>query len=189
MEFNDLIKKRASVRNFSFKKPDMEDIIKIIQAANLSPAPGNIPLLSYIIIEDKEIISQISDACQQKFIKDAPYLVVVCSDKKNCEKLYDERTDKYIKHHAGAAIENFLLKTTDMGLASCWVGAFSDFTIKNLLAIPDNIDIEAIFPVGYESNNSHTKQKTKPPLEKRIWFEKYKNKFQMTPSKIRRDDT
>lgn len=188
MEFDDTIKKRASVRDFSNKKPPLEDIMVLIEAANLSPSPGNIPILIYMVIEDKEKIIKISEACQQSFIEEAPYLVIICSDKKNCEKLYDTRSEKYIKQHTGAAIENFLLKTTEMGLASCWVGAFVDNTIKNMLGIPDNIEIEAILPVGFEAKGINTKQKRKTTLEKRIFFEKWKNKFQMLPGKIRRDD-
>ena len=78
----------------------------------------------------------------QSFIADAPFIVVVCSDKKEAELLYEERAERYVKHHVGAAIENFLLKITDLGLASCWIGAFSDNAIKDILEIPEDIHIE-----------------------------------------------
>jgi nitroreductase len=186
MEFNNVIEKRASVRTFSYKKPGTEEIIELIEAANLSPTPGNLPILKYIVIEDKEKISTIAQACQQKFIAEAPIVIIICSNKKDCEMMYDTRADKYIKQHTGAAIENLLLKATDIGLASCWVGAFVESTIKDMLAIPDNIEIEAILPVGYDTKN--TKQKRKPSLDKRLYFEMWKNKFKLPPSKIRRDD-
>jgi nitroreductase len=188
MDFNDLIKKRASVRSYSSNKIKIEDILELIDTANLSPTPGNLGILRYIIIEDPDKIYQISEACQQRFIANAPFIIIVCSDSKECNIMYDTRAKKYVSQHAGAAIQTLLLKITDMDLASCWIGAFSESTIKDLLAIPDNIEIEAIIPVAYESKVSHTKQKRKPSLEKRVYFEKWKNKYKLSPSKIRRDD-
>jgi nitroreductase len=189
MEFNEVVEKRASIRSYASKKFDIMEIIELIETANLAPSPGNLPILKYIVVENPETIAKIAEACQQDFVAEAPFIVVVCSNSKDCEMMYEERSDKYIKQHAGAAIENFLLKVTDMGLASCWIGAFSDFTIKTLLDIPDNVEIEAVLPVGYQPKSYRITRKKKPGIqEKRIWYEKWKNKFQLPPSKIRRED-
>ena len=184
MDFNIVIKKRASIRNYSNKKPNYDKIIDVIEAANLAPSPGNLPILKFIIIEDEKTIEKIAQACQQPFIKKAHVLVVVCSDSKNVNRMYDKRADKYIKHHAGAAIENFLLKITDMKLASCWTGAFSDITIKNALKIPDNIQVEAVLPIAYPHKTDKTKQKSKPNLGNIVYFDEWKNKYQKKPRKI-----
>ncbi|MDP2926185.1 MAG: nitroreductase family protein [Nanoarchaeota archaeon] len=177
MHFETLTKKRASIKRFSSKKPDIDDIIKIIEIGNLSPSPGNLPILRYLIIEDKEKINKIADACMQEFIKQASVLIIVCSEPKDCVIAYEARGKKYIKQHAGAAIQNMLLAAVDLGLASCWVGAYSDITIKTLLGISDNADIEAILPIGYKLITDRTVQRKKQILEGRIFFEKYKNKY------------
>ena len=184
MDFEKVIKQRASIRNYSDKKVDSDKIMEIIEAANLAPSPGNLPILKFIIVEEKETINKISQACQQSFIKTAPVLVVVCSESKNTDKMYDERADKYIKQHAGAVIENFLLKVTDMKLASCWVGAFSDVSIKNILKISNDIDIEAILPIAYQAKTDDTKQKQKPSLMNTCYFEEWKNKYKKEIRKI-----
>ena len=188
MEFNEVIKRRASIRNYSPKKPRTEDIIKCLDYANLAPSPGNLSLLRYIIIENQEKIDKIAECCQQKFIKQAKIIVVICSDSKRAINLYDERAEKYIKHNAGAAIENFLLKITEMGLASCWVGAFVDSMVKNELRIPEEIEIEAIFPIGYQAKTNKTKQKTKLSINEKLFFETWKNRYRMPLEKVRRED-
>jgi nitroreductase len=81
----------------------------------------------------------------------------------------------YSKQQVGASIENMLLKVTDLGLASCWVGAFSDETVKRILEIPEDIGVEAMLPIGYELGN--TKQKQKPELDRILFFDKWKNKY------------
>jgi len=172
MELDEAIKKRHSVRSFkTTKKPDYRDIISAIEAATKAPLAGNIPSLKFILVSDKEKIKELAEAAQQKFIAQANYVVVVCSDKKTLVKHYYERGERYAKQQAGAAIENFLLKLTDLGLATCWIGAFSDETVKRILRIPDDIDVEAMFPVGYEL--SKEEQKTKPSLDRVMFFESY----------------
>ena len=178
MDFDKVIKKRASIRKYSDKKVKYDKIIDAIEAANMAPSPGNLPILKYIIVEDQEKINMLADACQQGFIKDAQVVVVFCSDPKKVYLMYDKRTDKYIKQHAGAAIENFLLKITEMNLSSCWVGAFSEKTAKDVLSIPDEINVEAILPIAYAHKTDNAKQKAKPNLGNTIYFDKWKNKYQ-----------
>mgnify|MGYP001602823957 CR=1 FL=1 len=177
MDFEKVIRNRKSIRNYSDKKVNYDIVMKAIEAANLAPSPGNLPILKFIIVEDREKIIKIAQACQQPFVGTSPILVVVCSEKANTEKMYDERAEKYIKQHAGAAIENFLLKITDMKLASCWIGAFSDVSVKNILKIPNEIDIEAILPIAYKAKTDETTQKPKPEIINTIFFEEWKNKY------------
>ena len=172
-----------TIRKFK-GKPEIDQVLRCIEAANLAPSPGNLSILKYIIIEELETINKISEACQQDFIEDAAFVVVICSDKKRVEKMYEEHTNTYIKHHSGAAIENFLLKIADLGLASCWIGAFSDETLKTLLRISDDIDIEAVLPIGFGKG----KQEKKPNLAPKVFFEKWKNKSRKPSRKVRRED-
>lgn len=177
MEFQEVIKKRASIRKYSDKKPEIIDIIKCIEAANLAPSPGNLAILKYLIIESPEKINEIAEACQQEFIKQSKILILICSEQRNATAAYEARGKKYTKQHAGAAIENLLLEITNKGLASCWVGAYSDMIIKRILDIPDDIDIEAVLPIGYQSKIDKTIQRKKPLLENRIYFGTWKNKY------------
>jgi len=185
MQLDEAIKKRASIKRFSTKKVKIEKVIEAIEYANHAPSPGNLPILRYIVIENRETIEKISIACQQAFVRDAHFLVIVCSDSKKSDIMYDERSKKYVSQHAGAAIENFLLKIVELGLVSCWVGAFSDITIRDILNIPDNIEIEAVLPVSYQHELDKHKQKNKPPLDARLFFETWKNTFQNPPVMIR----
>ncbi len=183
MDFNKVIKTRASIKNYSNKQVKDDKIIDAIESANFAPSPGNLSILKYIIIDNEEIKEKIAKACQQEFIKTASVIIVVCSDSKNVERMYDKRTEKYTRQHAGASIENFLLKITDMKLASCWIGAFSDATIKNALKIPDSINVEAVLPIAYPLKKE-TKQKSKPNLGNIVYFNKWENKYKKPIKKI-----
>jgi len=177
MEFNKLLYERASIKRFSTEKPQPELIQEIIEAGNLAPSPGNLPILRYIIVEDENLIKKIAQACQQNFITKAPYVIVICSDAKNIIRAYNKRAETYVKQQAGAAIENMLLKITNIKLVSCWVGAFSDMIIRSALNIPNQLDIEAILPIGNKFIKEKTKQRRKPGLYDRIFFDSFGNKY------------
>lgn len=185
MKFDDIIKTRHSARRFSTKKVKWQDIIEAIDAANQVPLAGNIYALRFILVDDKKKIRQLAEASQQTFFENVDYIVVVCSDKTQVIKSYDERGEIYVRQEAGAAIENFLLKIVDLGLASCWIGAFVDDEVKDILEIPkpyDNINIEAILPVGYEMPGKQVSSR-KMSLDNCLWFNKWKNRFMKEPRK------
>ncbi|MEM3405424.1 MAG: nitroreductase family protein [Candidatus Pacearchaeota archaeon] len=175
MKLDEAIEKRHSVRKFTTKKPNWRDIIEALDAARLAPSAGNIQTLRFILVDDKEKIKKIAEACQQQFIADSYYVVVFCSDPSQAVRMYDERALRYVKQQAGAAIQNFLLKITELGLATCWVGAFVDNQIKDILQIPKNIEVEAVFPIGYELGKSE--QRKKRELSGILFFNRYGNKY------------
>jgi len=159
MEFDSVIEKRVSVRSFKDKKASWKLVLEAIDSASKAPFPGNKNHIKFLIIENPETINKIAEFANQLWINEAPILVVICSDDTHLESQYGERGRVYSRQAAGAAIENFLLKITELGLSSCWVGAYTDELIKQTLKIPMHIQIEAILPVGYSKNKSDKKRK------------------------------
>ena len=134
---------------------------------------GNIFSLKFILVSDKEKIQQLSKASEQEFVASANYVVVVCSNPSRTLNAYEERSESYLKQQAGAGIQNFLLKLEDFGFSACWIGHFVDEKVKDILKIPKEINVEAFFPIGYESEIAKTKQKRKIELDRILYFEEY----------------
>ena len=178
MELNKAMQSRKSVKKFSKKKPDWRKIIEAIDSVRYSPMAGNLFSLKFIIVSDKEKIRQLSKSSEQEFVADAQYVVVVCSNPSRTLNAYGERSENYLKQQAGAGIQNFLLKLEDFGLVTCWIGHFVDEKVKNILKIPKDINVEAFFPIGYESGIAKTKSKRKIELDRILYFEEYgKNRW------------
>jgi len=179
MELDKTIKERHSVRSFKeTKKPSWEEVVKAIDAANYAPLAGNISTIRFIVVQDKEKLKQIAKACQQSFVASTGFIVVVCSDLTQLKRSYEDTAQKFSRQQAGAAIQNFLLEITNLGLGSCWVGAFSEQQVKQILTIPDDIEVEAILPVGFEFEKK-PKQRKRPDLDNVLYFDKWKNKFML----------
>lgn len=175
MELDKAIKSRHSVRKFSSKKPDWRDIIEAIDAARYSPMAGGNYTVKFILIDNPESIKRIKEACQQDFVAQAHYIVVACSSLSRTINAYGEKGKTYAKQQAGAAIQNFFLKITESGLATCWVGHFVEDQIKSALKIPEEINVEAVLPVGFEYKKKKL-LKAKTDLDNILYFNEWKQK-------------
>jgi nitroreductase len=169
MEFDSVVAERKSVRSFKNKTVSWKSILEAVDAACKGPFADGLNNLKFLIIEEKETINKIAELADQLWINESNALVIVCSNDTNLENMHGERGRVYSRQQAGAAIENFLLKITDLGLSSCWVGAFQDEMIKQTLKIPMHIQVEAILPVGYEKGKTNPKRKKE--LEHAIYWE------------------
>jgi nitroreductase len=49
------------------------------------------------------------------------------------------------------AVDHMTLQAVEEGLGTCWIGAFDEKKVKEILAIPDNVRVVALLPVGYPS--------------------------------------
>ncbi len=182
MELNKAIENRHSVRKFLDKKPNWRKIIECIDSARYAPMAGNNYTLKFIMVDDEEKIQKIAEACQQAFVNQAKFVVVACSNPSRTVNSYEKIGEVYCRQQAGAAIQNFLLKIEESGLATCWVGYFVEEHIKHILKIPADWNVEAVFPIGYEYSKSKVK-KHKIDLDRILYFNYYDNK-QMKKEKL-----
>ena len=173
MDLDKAIESRKSVRKFKLKKPDWRDIIECIDAARYAPTAGKNSTVKFVLIDDKEKIKRIADAAQQNFIVEAHYVLVAVSDNSQLKTSFGEDGEKYAMQQLGAAIQNFLLKIEEKGLATCWIGHFSENQIKSNLRVSKGT-IEAIFPIGYSNENNKPSKKIE--LANTLYFNNYGTK-------------
>jgi len=185
MDIDKVLRLRYSCRDFELRKGkpariSFNDLSEICEAAMFGPMAGNIFTVKLILVTEKESIEKLADFSSQDWIKDAYAIIVVTSDKKRVKLEYGSDAKVYVRQQAGAAIENMLLKATSLGVGSCWVGAFGEKQVKQLLRIPDEIQVEALIVLGRPTRQyakKHTlKQKSKPELSKILSFNKWKGK-------------
>jgi len=150
MEVFEAIKKRRSVRNFLEKEIPREKEERLIEALRLAPSAGNLQSRRFYFVKDKDRKEKLAEAAIfQNFISVAPLVVVGCADLR-IEKHYGERGKNiYAICDVAVAIENMMLEATELGLGTCFVGAFDEKKVINILNLPKNLKPIAIVPVGY----------------------------------------
>jgi len=183
MELQDAIQKRKSVRKFSSKKPDWRNIIEAINSSLYAPMAGGIFNLKFLIVDDKKLIEGIAKWCEQDFIKETKYVVVVISNSNLVKTPFPRRGEHFSTQQSGAAIQNFLLSLEEFELSTCWIGHMNEEKIGKILKIPEKYTLEALFPIGYSAEKKKTK-KLKHDLYNALYFNEWKNKRMKKVEKI-----
>jgi nitroreductase len=171
--------KRRSIRKFKKKPIDDKLVGLVLHAAIHAPSSGNVQEWEFVVVKDEEKKKKLAVAAlHQGFIKEAPVVIVVCADIEKIKLRYGKRGENlYFALDTGAAIQNILLSAHELGLGSCWIGAFDEEHVKEILELPENSRPLAIIPIGYPDEE--------PEMPKRIPFENltslnsYGNKFKI----------
>jgi len=181
MDYDNVLKERRCTRVFSTKKVSFDKIIEICESARMAPMAGNIYTLKLVLVSEKAKKQELAEAALgQEFIADANHVLVVCSDTSELKRSYGSRAEIYARQQAGAAIENMFLKAVDLGLGTCWIGAFDENAVKRIINAPDTVQIEAMLPVSYAASPGKEAKK-KPDLKMILHFEKWGQKVMKKP--------
>ena len=173
METLAAIDQRRSIRKYLDRPVEFEKITTIIDAARKAPSAGNLQDWNFIIVSEKPLIKQIASyAVEQYWIQTAPLAIIVCGLPEKHELYYGLRGKRlYNIQDCAAAMQNMLLAATDLGLGSCWIGAFEEDKIRSLFGIPPDVRPQAIITFGY--SDDIPSEKSLVPIENVTFFNRY----------------
>lgn len=150
MDYKKLVKQRRSIRKYKDKDVSEEKVQKIINYALHAPSSCNTQSWRFVIVRDQSIkdkLSEVQPYCS--FIKEAPVTIIAGSDSSQCN--YNPSGLLSV----AAAVENLLLGIENEGLGACWTYVKDhdepkiEQDVKQILNIPEEIDLIAMIPLGY----------------------------------------
>lgn len=170
LNVEDAIKIRRSIRKYKPTSIPNEALIKILEAGRLAPSAGNRQPWHFIVVRDKNIKEEIVKAARnQKFIAEADTVIVILGDPEISPRWYLQ--DPII------AAENMVLQATELGLGTCYIGAFDENQIKSILSIPDKMKVICLIPIGFPDETPPSKPRK--PLKEIVSQDKYGNPLQI----------
>jgi nitroreductase len=151
METLKCIHERREIREFK-PEPIPEDITqKVLLAAVQAPSAGNVQDWEFVMVKsgkNKEALA--SAATDQDFVARAPVVIAVCSNLKKIGRAYGQRgLSLYSVQDTAAAAQNILLAAWSLGIGGCWVGAFDERKVSELLFLPEHVRPLALIPLGF----------------------------------------
>ena len=150
MELWEAIIGRRSVRQFSDEPIGREEIGEILDAARWAPSAGNVQDWEIVVVQDEGRKRKLAEACwEQMFIADAPVVFVVFSNLNLLSRYRERGIMMYSYQDTAAAIQNMLLVAYSLGIGSCWVGAFDDEEVSEIVGAPEHLRPVAVIPMGY----------------------------------------
>lgn len=168
LEVFEAIKRRRSIRKYEQKVIEKEKLLNVLEAARLAPSAMNRQPYAFVVIKEKENVQKLSSACNQEWI--APIIIVVCAFP---EKAWiRDDGEEYWKADAAIAMNNISLQACTEGLGTCWIAAFKEEKIKEILGITPEAKVLAMTPLGYpaEKKGPVTKRKR---IDELVHYEKW----------------
>lgn len=147
MEFMELLRSRHSVRRY-LQKPVAEELVeKILEAVRTAPSAGNFQAYEIYLVSGQERMRALAAATfNHDWIAEAPMALVVCTNAARCE--YDGK-EHWALQDASIAATLAHLEIVELGLATCWVGAFLPAKVAEVLAVAEGHVPMAVLPFGY----------------------------------------
>lgn len=154
MDVMTAIKKRRSIRKFESKPIEENKLREILEAGRLSPSASNKQDWKFIVAREKDVINKLAEAANnQTFIASASVVIVACSTNPT-RKMSGGQFAGPID--ISIAVTHMILKSVEEGLGSCWIGAYNESKVKDILNIPKDVSVVALLPLGYPASTPPT---------------------------------
>ena len=155
MEVSEAIRKRQSIRAYEDKPVPEDKLNRILEAARLAPSASNRQSWKFVVVKDAQQRRELGLAANgQSFIGEAPVIIAaVATEPKGimiCE------VPRYAVDLA-IAVEHIALAAVEEGLGTCWIGAFSQKKVKEILGVPEQYQVVTVLPLGFPRQEERAK--------------------------------
>ena len=148
MEFIDVITKRYSVRGYLDKEVEKEKLEYVLKAATIAPTGVNAQPFKVYVIDTKKHKEALSKIYGAKWFVEAPYvLCVVAIIDQAWTRPWDKKNIADID--ATIVMDHMILAAQDVGLGTCYIGAFKKQEAHRFLNLEENEEAVLFTPLGY----------------------------------------
>lgn len=174
MDFLSLAQLRFSLRNYKSTPIEEEKLHKILEAGRIAPSATNFQPWHFIVITDTKKLEQIYTSYERAWIKQAPVIIVACSDHSQSWKRSSDGKDS-ADIDIAIAVDHMTLMAKELGLGSCWVCNFDVKKCVQALELPEFIEPVVILPIGYPDIEAPFKKRK--PLSEIVHLNTFGNSF------------
>jgi len=147
MSVLDIIRKRYSVRGYTDRPVEEEKLMMLMEAVRWAPSACNIQPCTCIIVREPGPRQALNASYERNWFSTAPVVIVVCVDRNAAWRRKDGTP--YDTVDAAIVMDHIILTATELGLGTCWIGAFDTAVVKQVLGLPEHVDPVVMTPVGY----------------------------------------
>jgi nitroreductase len=169
MDVLECIKERCSVRSYSDRDVEENALGQVLEAVRLAPSASNRQPWKFVVVRDSRLRRRLSDAAGgQRFLAAVPVVIAACAT--STDHIMPCGHPSHLVDLA-IAIDHMTLAARALGLGTCWIGAFDQQAVKDLLAIPDDASVVELLALGYPT--AWPTAKSRRPLEDIVCYERW----------------
>jgi len=157
MNVHEAIAARRSIRSFQDKPIEEDKLRRVLEAGRLAPSARNMQEWRFVVVRDSALRERLVEACKgQQFVGAAPAVIVACA-------VQNEHVMTCGQHaypiDLAIAVDHMTLAAVEEGLGTCWLGAFYEDRVREIVGIPDSVRVVTVLPIGYpdESPNARSR--------------------------------
>jgi nitroreductase len=162
MDVEEAIRTRRSIRQWSDRRLDRGTIEQLMESVRLAPSGMNGQQWELIVVTERERLEALVPICNgQRHVGEAGAFVFVITDP----------SAKWTHVDPAIAMDHLTLRAREMGLGTCWIGAFDEGRIREFLGIPVEKVAVIGMTLGYPGDDPEPRPRRS--LEQLLHWERY----------------
>lgn len=160
MDFKELIRARYSCRAYRNDPVEEEKLAAVLEAARLAPTAANRQAFKLYVLPTANRQEALRRLYSRGWVAQAPLLIGIAGEPGHNWVRRDGRN--YVDVDCAIVMDHLILQAAELGLGTCWIGAFDPAAARQLLELPPDWEPIAFTPLGYPADTS--RPKTRKPL-------------------------
>ena len=149
MDFDELVLKRYSCRQYSDRVIEDHKLAKVLEAARLAPTAANRQPFRILLLKTNGRQEDLQKIYPKEWFVQPPLILCVCClpEEGWTRRKYDHQS--YAVVDAAIIVDHITLQAADLGLGTCWIGDFNPAAAREILSLPEGVEPVAFTPLGY----------------------------------------
>lgn len=151
MDVLEALKTRRSIRKYLDVPIEWEKVGAVLEAGRIAPSAGNTQEWNFIVVTDAEARQKIAElTVDGMWMANAPVHLIITTNPETINRYYGIRGERlYTIQDCAVAATYMMLAAHQLGLGTCWIGAFDENALRRVAGIPDSIRPQLILTLGY----------------------------------------
>lgn len=156
MDFSELVGQRYSVRAYRSDPIEADKLDRVLDAVRLAPTAANRQAFQIIVIRTAGRESELKRIYGRDWFVQAPLVICACGLP---DQNWVRRDGKnYNDVDVAIVMDHLTLAAADLGLGTCWIGAFDPAAAREVLGLPEGVEPIAFTPLGLPADQSPADQ-------------------------------
>lgn len=169
MEFMEVVRSRYSVRAYQAADVEREKLLEVLEAARLAPTAANRQAFQLIVIRTRGREEALRRIYNKDWFVQAPLVIAACGVRS--ENWVRRDGHNYVDVDVAIVMDHLVLAAANLGLGTCWIGAFDPRAAREELALPPGVEAVAFTPLGYPADQPG--EKRRKPLAELVRSERW----------------
>ncbi len=170
--FVELAEKRRSVRAYKTDAVPEEMLQTVLEAGRLAPSACNKQPWRFIVVRSETGRRALGAAYAREWFWKAPLVIAVCIlPKEAWVRSFDGKN--YAMVDGALAMDHMQLAAAELGLGTCWIGAFDPAAAREILGLPDGVEVVGMTPLGFPDVEANPRVRSRRPLGETVMKERW----------------